>query len=642
MKDIAECQTKPYPNIKLISDEADLTKACLILTPENLGPIHLTVNIPYNFPLEPPKIKCDTDVDHPNVFDEYICASVLNTTEDYTPAYTIKGIAIQILSFFASDKLEQEYGGSINLQAYGRCPMIAHEYECGKCAFGTGSSTDPVVQLTEAAIQENNAGSAPQVSPDHYTPVSELTESLCVAVTNSNIEPAVPKIKHCQNAASRIDISELPDELLAHVCDRLDDEDLVNFSKSWNRVGGTRGVVAKFNLIRNREMQCFVLKKSFKETKLGIGVSITGKGQKRTLESEFDLLSLQAFNDFGVKRSVQGLPFSHWVPLPLSGRHFKMVQDEVNKCLMALSSTAKLSVRAPAEVIYYFMNDVVVKLSEAAILPPQEVDVYQMHLRNLGSGHVRKAESALRHASEKAIESYYHLFHLLLCLATSDKSVVKSANTMLQNFQNGCTSKEHCPNLGHLLLAVLISDIELTQDLLRAMIREAVTRNVVWMLDRRGANMPDLSYIEPDVVSDYRLAKTFEATKTSYRLLMFFNVFRNTINRGTGEHRKSLAQMRDRLFESHGAPPHGAAAKLAAQVKSIHEVSDFPAFLATMGVQPLPSKEAFTTFLRQSVKSSMDKGYSVWGCDQQTAKAVRENGGKSAGFNVKSFFPGRR
>ena len=48
---------------------------------------------------------------------------------------------------------------------------------------------------------------------------------------------------------------------------------------------------------------------------------------------------------------------------------------------------------------------------------------------------------------------------------------------------------------------------------------EAITHNVVWMLDARGKNMPELSYMEPDDVSDFHLQKPFEAGKTSYRLL---------------------------------------------------------------------------------------------------------------------------
>ena len=69
--------------------------------------------------------------------------------------------------------------------------------------------------------------------------------------------------------------------------------------------------------------------------------------------------------------------------------------------------------------------------------------------------------------------------------------------------------------------------------------------------------------METSHVSHYRLQKTFEAGKTSYRLLMFLNVMRKEIrnariytdpNTGTPK-LMTLAQLRDSLFARHGAPP---------------------------------------------------------------------------------------
>lgn len=109
-----------------------------------------------------------------------------------------------------------------------------------------------------------------------------------------------------------------------------------------------------------------------------------------------------------------------------------------------------------------------------------------------------------------------------------------------------------------------------------AIIKEAVTRNVVWMLDKRGAGMAELSYMEANQISEYRLQKTFEASKISYRLLMFFNLFRNTVKRSSGASRKTLEQLRDEIFDARGAPPHGAATQLALDVRRLQNVNDFP------------------------------------------------------------------
>ena len=57
LRDIAELQSKPYPNIELHVQDDDLTQACLVLNPEGYGLIHLTVAFPSDFPLKPPKIQ---------------------------------------------------------------------------------------------------------------------------------------------------------------------------------------------------------------------------------------------------------------------------------------------------------------------------------------------------------------------------------------------------------------------------------------------------------------------------------------------------------------------------------------------------------------------------------------------------------
>lgn len=65
----------------------------------------------------------------------------------------------------------------------------------------------------------------------------------------------------------------------------------------------------------------FLSKRSYMDVKLGIGVSVTG-GNKPVLRSDFDLLSQEAFFQHDVRRSVQGVVFDKWLPLPLSRRHW--------------------------------------------------------------------------------------------------------------------------------------------------------------------------------------------------------------------------------------------------------------------------------------------------------------------------------
>ena len=643
LRDIAELQAKPYPNISLFPSE-DVTKACLILRPNGGHPLHLSVDFGSEYPLNAPTVTIQSRLNHPNIFGSYICASILNTAEGYTSAYTLKGIAIQLLSFFGSDKLEQAHGVA-DLTFYRRNndhnTWAAHL--CSKCGFGVGADPGPSTQQSEVQRSEirelREEGSQrmtglstapfptlrpsarhPGTMPRTLTPCSHKE-----AKWRAMIQPALP-LTAPAGSSKEVDpeisagagspsitrqLTSLPDEILLLICNELDTEELFGFAKAWGRIGGEGGVMTRFDLIRTRELQCFCLKESFRDAQLGVGVNVVKRGRVGTLESEFDILSLQAYKEFHIRRSVQGLPFQYWLPLPISPRHYESVKDEVNASATRIGTAANLDPPTPVNVIYHFMNDVVVKLSQEA----------SKSFERPSYGYSEAPQSTLKHASEKAIESYFHLFHLLLCLATP--AVVRSANSTLQAFLSGQTSKRACPNFGHLLITVLISDTEMTQELTMAIIKEAVTRNVVWMLDARGAGMPELSYMEASTVSEYRLQKTFEASKTSYRLLMFLNLLRLTTSQATGGLRKTVSQLRDEMFDRHGAPPKGASTRLANDIKRIHAVNTFPDFLKAMGVQKMPTAAAFTAFLRRSVEESVTKGYSVWGLSQARALELR-------------------
>ena len=645
LRDIAELQAKPYPNISLFPSE-DVTKACLILRPNGAHPLHLSVDFGAQYPLNAPRVTIQSRLDHPNIFGSYICASILNTTEGYTSAYTLKGIAIQLLSFFSSDKLEQADGDRVaDLTRYRRYHdrNTWAEHLCSKCGFGVGVDPGPSSQQSE--VRESGIRKPREKSSEHviglptapfptlrpsarYPGAMPRTSTLCPhkeAKWRAMIQPALPlraPAGSSNEADSKIpagaslpcitrQLTSLPDEILLLICNELDTEELFGFAKAWDRIGGESGVMARFDLIRTRELQCFCLKESFRNAQLGVGVNVVQRGRVGTLESEFDILSLQAFKEFHIRRSVQGLPFKHWLPLPISPRHYESVKDLVNASAIRIGEEAKLDPPTPVNAIYHFMNDVVVKLSQEA----------SKSIERRSYGYSETPQSTLKHASEKAIESYFHLFHILLCLATP--AVVRSANRTLQAFLSGQTSKRVCPNLGHLLITVLISDTKMTQELAIAIIKEAVTRNVVWMLDARGAGMSELSYMEASAVSEYRLQKTFEASKTSYRLLMFLNLLRLATNQATGGLRKTVSQLRDEMFDRHGAPPKGASTRLANDIKRIHAVNTFPDFLKAMGVLKMPTAAEFTAFLRRSVEESVTKGYSVWGLSQETALALR-------------------
>lgn len=608
--DVDELTRKPYPNISLHADD-DMTELCLVLSPPGWKKMHLTIGHLWRFPLEPPTIAMDSQVEHPNVFGGYICASILNDSRFYTPAYTLKGIAIQLLSFFCSDNLDQAHGGSpIRLEHYRRKTAALQEtHTCPKCGYGTPE---------EQPLPRPGPDIPPMRRADRGDSRGSPAISRRLGQLEVNTKPCL--------------IDRLPNEVLLAVVDELDDfEHLTNLARAWPRISG---LMTEFDVVRQRELQCFFSKESYKHASLGVGVST-----RRGFASEFDLLSKEGFG-IGIRQSVQNVAFDQWLALPISHRHWARIGDEARTTLDRLKENLKLASPSRAQALYAFMTDIVVQLNLVA--------------EESCAGHRAGHRSTLRHASEKAIESYFHLFHLLVCLATEDQAIIDHANELIAQFTAGRRSKADCPNLGHLVVALLISDVEITDSLRKAIITEAITRNVVWLLDAKGAKRPELSYMEPEPVSAYRLHATFHGSRTSYRLLMFSELFRRTARPSK---QTPLGAIRDELFRRHGGPPLGAAERLAAEVRRLQTVDDFPAFLREMGVQSVPSARDFTAVLRQTVADSVRKGYSRWALSQVRAfflrRAVEPKVGVSQdvaeyanppgppSVNPPSFFPAR-
>ncbi|EPS39949.1 hypothetical protein H072_6426 [Dactylellina haptotyla CBS 200.50] len=120
--DISEFLEQPYPGIELFPHDENYETICLHLTPQS-GPmvglrLHFEFELPEDWPMRPPRVRCSypDGLPHPNVFGEFICCDLLNHDDrskgftGYTPAFTLRGLCLQLLSFFSSIKIEQYQG----------------------------------------------------------------------------------------------------------------------------------------------------------------------------------------------------------------------------------------------------------------------------------------------------------------------------------------------------------------------------------------------------------------------------------------------------------------------------------------------------------------------------------------------------
>ncbi|KAJ7761589.1 hypothetical protein DFH07DRAFT_771449 [Mycena maculata] len=144
-RDLAELHDAPYPGVAIFTDDADVRKFCLVLTPPS-GPwknlsLHFDVYLPDTWPASPPSVSSSVGgIRHPNLFGSYICCDLLKEedhiyrpegyTGGYTPALTLRGLFLQFLTFFSSSKVEQEHGDYVEIGEH-FVVRYAHEEDLG-------------------------------------------------------------------------------------------------------------------------------------------------------------------------------------------------------------------------------------------------------------------------------------------------------------------------------------------------------------------------------------------------------------------------------------------------------------------------------------------------------------------------------
>ena len=308
LRDIAELQDEPYPNVTFHFHDS-LSEACLILSPDGKTPLHLKMKFA-QYPLKPPYVTIQSAVEHPNVFGDYICASILNSRDSYTPAYTLKSIAIQLLSFFSSDKLEQEHGDqSVDLTYTRRqYSQFRGNFACSECGF------DDRVPASVEQIRRLKLGEG-TISSNRSEPVlhqqGSRTESKGPTVSgvgSSEIAQSTLELRPLGLSASvlanlSVKLDNLPDEIMLSIFSFLSSKDLWALSQVYPKAQTT---LNSYDFIRMRELQCFFLKEDFLSQKLGIGVAVSWQGRQGTLQSEFDLLSQLAFKQYSIHHSIFG------------------------------------------------------------------------------------------------------------------------------------------------------------------------------------------------------------------------------------------------------------------------------------------------------------------------------------------------
>ncbi|KAK0221925.1 hypothetical protein IW262DRAFT_1493652 [Armillaria fumosa] len=617
-----------------------MRQLCLILTPPS-GPwkdlsLHFDVELPHDWPTSPPSIKSSVNgIQHPNLYSSFICCDLLRKdsynrdgyTGGYSPALTLRGLFLQFLTFFSSTKVEQEYGSAIEIgdfiiaryyrekdvaqrvadfvlpgnPRYWSCDNCCEEYEGFRLGNPEPSSkmeqewavnpspevvvgvydiedrTNPKWGQTLKGISKWTCRKCPYGSAalPHHFPPAQRTMTRDVDESSSLLVHAVTCV-----------LENIPDDIFFTLAAFLPSEAVLVFSEAYPRF---RAIMESAHELLLRELQCFFLRTQFHS------------GHRE-----------EAFQNFGVRKSIQKRAFQYFLPLAFSRPHFLRARDKILSALLILYNEIQQADRISLQrtqgvslprqtgvldvsqsellsVIYRMVNNIVVALMKSCD--------GVLTTRNGASS------AATLLASEKAVYSYCHLFHLLLCLSRSNPNIYQDASKKISDFiaQPGARVKARIPDLGEFIVLVTLVLVFKKGDVAWCILNgpfleEAIVRNARWVL----RDHPELEAME-EGRSDHRLNTTFNHSKTSLRLMMFQITFLTIFV-------ETYSSDLRRLDDNYGFAEKEIPERMVKVVKEIYKVGDWPTFFEKVQYVRGQSfgPEKLSQLLRDAVKASAE------------------------------------
>ncbi|KAG5652895.1 hypothetical protein H0H81_003259 [Sphagnurus paluster] len=623
LKDLAELQEAPYPGVAVFTDDADIRSLCLVLTPPS-GPwkdlsLHFDVHLPQNW--------LEQDYGGSVFIGDYL-VDRYSTEADLSKAM-FGGICCQRL-YGACGCSEATHDQQLALEAQWRANNAP---EVNIAIYEEGA----VTHTTKVVSAGSRLHRFSKVNPRWQSTYTFVSKWQCKKCPYGS--PALPahrgKLTQCHTTNFHKHATSIPppvcvlgilsDDVLLEIAAFLPSESLILFSKAYPHF---RTLITSTRLLLQRELRCFFLRKPLHDSILGIGIAFDPN--PRTLSSDFDWLSQQAFDQYGIRASIEKRAFKYFLPLAFSRPHFERAREDIwirlqiiDKAVRdAEAAIIRRTGRATArrvvphtkahqvvEVVYKMMNNIVVSLMKSCD------DVLN------ASGQPKNTNSTptLLHASEKAVISYCHLFHLLLCLARTTPEILRDATNRLQRFIQVPESrtKTHLADIGELIVLVTLVFARPTvaggtpvtwQALNGPFLEEAITRN-----------SPELEVLE-DGKSHYRLATTFLRSRTSLRLVMFQIAFLEVFV-------STYAAKLTRLDDSYGFPEPEIPERMVREVRAIYGVSTWPDFFERVKYEKGKAfgAEKMSALLREAVNASAKRGYHVPKLQKQALAQQRQS-----------------
>ncbi|KAG6890596.1 hypothetical protein C0995_006572 [Termitomyces sp. Mi166 len=572
LQDLRELKDSPYPGVAVFTDDADIRKLCLVLTPPS-GPwkglsLHFDVDLPNNWVQ-----RCRNTTPQ---FDWSI-HMLRSVKEPRSITGRIHG------------RVEQDYGAPVCIGDY-----IVHQYMTEEHLTNTlleswhRVSRPEQITMEQQMTMEQQWAASTLAEIDIHDPVAHCAKTIEGGTRIHRLSAVNPRWKATYDVISQWQCKKCPygsESLPAHrqVQEKSEREDQV----AANLVPPPMCLLGILNDDILLELSTYMLSESVVDFSVAYPRFHSLITRPHFERARKDIWVHLQYLDEAVRKAESAVAQ-------------RMAQRTGSKMSRRLTAPPSRKAHQVVEVVYRMVNNIVVSLMKSCD--------HVLDAPALRFGH---RSPTLLHASEKAVVSYCHLFHLLLSLTRTTPAILHDATRRLRRFimVPESRSKTEVPDLGELIVLINLvlacppidKAIPLTWQLLNGpFLEEAITRNVRWML----ADNPELEVLE-EGASDYRLQKTFLKSRTSLRLIMFQIAFLDIFIKayaGPGV---------ERLDENYGFPEADIPERMAKEVKAIYEVATWPGFFERVQyARGLAfDKEKMSELLRAAVSKSTQKRY---------------------------------
>ena len=318
--------------------------------------------------------------------------------------------------------------------------------------------------------------------------------------------------------------------------------------------------------------------------------------------STFETLAYSAFADDGVRRTVWGETFSHFLPMYIDAAHFESALPVLARTLRDMASTAAATSFASSKAAT--SKDCRSRKATVPALPhpSQSVPVLALDIlpKLLCTTVVLLADKGVA-ASDRLLDGYVQVYRLLLALGQRHRTMRDQVTSRLQRFikYEGARTKAAEPSMGVFVPLLALADGVRWSELAWPLLAESFDRGVLWAC----RDHPELA-TDGGCSLEQRLQWSWEGRRVSCRLLAFHYGFLARLAKVTVQDLDAFS----------GSPTPWLRAEMRSHMAKVLAADSWPAFFSLINV-PLPSKAQLDGMLRQAVRNSEIKGYHTRGMD---------------------------